>query len=109
MGPEARRGAAPPGPFGGGTESPAPAKLDDPPAARREHRAELAGARVGNDAVERPAGHVDDPEDAPQPLHRFLRERLPDVTPLQPGVAHPDHEPPPDPPPPLGGDRPPPP
>src|SRR2546426_6423134 len=66
-----------PGPLREGTESPAPAKLDDPPAARREHRAELAGARVGDDTVQRLGGHVDGPEDAPQPLHRLPGHRLP--------------------------------
>src|SRR3989442_1113812 len=75
-----------PGPLREGTQSPAPAKLDDPPAARREHRAELAGARVRNDAVERPAGHVDDPEDAPRPLPPLLGERPPGVAPLEAGI-----------------------
>src|SRR5437867_1462713 len=75
-----------------GAELPAPAKLDDPPAAGSEHGAELAGARVRDDAVERLAVHVHDPEDAPQPAHRLLSQPLPDIALVELGIAHHDDD-----------------
>ncbi len=73
-------------------ELPAPAKLDDPPAAGSEHGAELAGARVRDDAVERLAVHVHDPEDAPEPAHQLLGQPLPDVALVELGIAHYDDD-----------------
>jgi len=81
-----------PGPAEEGAESPAPAEFDDAPAAGREHRAELTGARIRNDTVERLAVHVHDPEDAREIAYRLLAQRLPDVALVELGVTHHDDD-----------------
>src|SRR5439155_585805 len=67
-----------------------PPELADPPAAGLEHRAHLAQPAVGDDAIQRLAIHIHDPEDVREPRHDFLSQRLGHVALVELGVADDD-------------------